>query len=56
MSSSILTDPDLHKMTITIPKDLIRRVKRAAADHDMNIVSITVEALEEWLKKHPEKR
>ncbi len=56
MSAKVVVDQEKFKLTYIIPKDLIKRVKRATIDYDTNIISIVIESLEDYLKIHPEKK
>lgn len=46
---------ELVQQTFRLPKQLIRRLKVYAAVHDTTQQAVTIEALEDWLKRH-EKR
>jgi hypothetical protein len=40
------------RTTLRLPKDLLKRVKRYALEHDTTITNVTVKAFEEYLSKH----
>lgn len=40
------------RTTLRLPKDLLKRVKRYALEHDTTITNVTVKAFEEYLSRH----
>ena len=40
------------RTTLRLPKDLLKRVKRYALEHDTTITNFTVKAFEEYLSRH----
>jgi len=49
-------DSELVQQTFRLPKGLIRRLKVFAAMHDTTQQAVTIEALEDWLKRHEKTR
>ena len=41
----------LHKLTIRLPKDLIKKAKRSALDKDISVQDLVKEALNKYLEK-----
>jgi hypothetical protein len=52
----VQADPNKFKLTCLIPKDLMKKVRQNTVDYETNITSAVIEALEDYLKKYPEKR
>jgi hypothetical protein len=46
---------DKVKTTWLLPRDLVKRVKQYALDHDTNATAVTIEALETFLSNKKEK-
>lgn len=45
--------PDIEtRTTLRLPKELLKRIKRYALEHDTTITNITVKAFEEYLSRH----
>jgi hypothetical protein len=42
---------DTLKTSLRLPRILIKRVKQYALDHDTNVTSVLIEALEDFLSK-----
>ena len=40
------------RTTLRLPKDLFKRIKRYALEHDTTITNVTIKAFEEYLSRH----
>jgi hypothetical protein len=47
---------DKVKTTWLLPRDLVKRVKQYALDHDTNATAVTIEALESFLSSKKESK
>jgi len=47
-----MSEEELAKTTIRLPKQLLKKIKQFGLDHDKSVTEITREAYEEYLDEH----
>ena len=51
-----MSQEEIIKTTLRLPKSLLRQLKQNALDHDKSVTDIAIEAFSEYLEKHQGKK